>query len=319
VSEPDPSFTLYNRSFHKLRVKCGDVLARRSPRLLYHYTSAAGLQGIIESGSLFLADSAFLNDRSELTYARDLIVHVLNAKANRAPTEVHRRFMTLAAGYLSSGTDVMRSFRCYLACFCARGNQLSQWRAYGRPGSGFAIGFRSSGLRAGTVQLQTEHSLSLIPVEYRRRVQERVIGDAVDIFFEELAVATHRIDKKASTSTLTNMFPSLPILLGILLPVFKHPVFAEEREWRLVARPLADEVRGFLRFRESNGTIIPFLVAKFKGRAAAQNRLPLASVTHAPSPEPELRKISVCELLTANSYKIGKVPVNGSDIPLRFV
>ena len=50
----------------------------RLPAALYHYTTSAGLLGIIESNGIYLTDARFLNDSSEITYGRSLFLERLN-------------------------------------------------------------------------------------------------------------------------------------------------------------------------------------------------------------------------------------------------
>jgi hypothetical protein len=52
------------------------------PELVYHYTDAAGLLGIISSGTLWATDIEFLNDAQELTYARATVLDELRARAD---------------------------------------------------------------------------------------------------------------------------------------------------------------------------------------------------------------------------------------------
>ncbi len=46
------------------------------PSVLYHYTTAQGLLGILESGSLWTTNSRFLNDPTEIEYATRLFRRV---------------------------------------------------------------------------------------------------------------------------------------------------------------------------------------------------------------------------------------------------
>jgi hypothetical protein len=55
---------------------------------LFHYTSAAGLYGILESGCLWATHYRFLNDNRELLRARDALV-AFTAKS------VHRKIVAL--------------------------------------------------------------------------------------------------------------------------------------------------------------------------------------------------------------------------------
>ena len=50
------------------------------PETLYHYTSAEGLLGIVSSNVLRASSALYMNDASELEYARDLIQKIIAAK-----------------------------------------------------------------------------------------------------------------------------------------------------------------------------------------------------------------------------------------------
>ena len=51
---------------------------------LFHYTTAAGLLGILGSSSLWATDLRFLNDAQEAVYARELFVEALRSTENPA-------------------------------------------------------------------------------------------------------------------------------------------------------------------------------------------------------------------------------------------
>jgi hypothetical protein len=53
------------------------------PSNLYHYTSAEGIKGIIESESVWASNIRFLNDRCELVDAIDECVFALSEKAKK--------------------------------------------------------------------------------------------------------------------------------------------------------------------------------------------------------------------------------------------
>ena len=52
-----------------------------APSVLYHYTSPAGLKGILETSSLWAADADFLNDAQELQFGRPQLCDALLAQA----------------------------------------------------------------------------------------------------------------------------------------------------------------------------------------------------------------------------------------------
>lgn len=51
------------------------------PDIVYHYTNAAGVQGILESATLWLTDLQFMNDAEELTFASTSVVADLRKRA----------------------------------------------------------------------------------------------------------------------------------------------------------------------------------------------------------------------------------------------
>ena len=53
------------------------------PLVLYHYTSASGLKGIVESGTLWATDVLHLNDSSEISYAVELIRRIFVGEAEK--------------------------------------------------------------------------------------------------------------------------------------------------------------------------------------------------------------------------------------------
>jgi len=44
---------------------------------LFHYTTAAGLLGILKNGNIWASDLRFLNDAQESVYARDMIIDAI--------------------------------------------------------------------------------------------------------------------------------------------------------------------------------------------------------------------------------------------------
>ncbi|MGH9664623.1 MAG: hypothetical protein ACRD9L_09395, partial [Bryobacteraceae bacterium] len=101
----------------------------KRPLLLFHYTNVAGLKGIVESGSLWCTNTAFLNDATELAYGLQL--------ANQVAQEL----TGLSADILNEAClAIEKKLDVYAACFCERGDLLNQWHGYGKRGAGYSIG-----------------------------------------------------------------------------------------------------------------------------------------------------------------------------------
>jgi hypothetical protein len=66
------------------------------PAELYHYTSGAGLHGILESNALWGGNYAFMNDRSEFAYALDLLYGIIGERLQSTRTEHTRAILERA-------------------------------------------------------------------------------------------------------------------------------------------------------------------------------------------------------------------------------
>src|SRR5690349_8458329 len=106
------------------------------PRILYHYTDAAGLEGMLRNGNLWITDYRFLNDRSEVIHskalARDVILERLGGATERHLRKLYEdvlRFQDAEAAYVP-----------FVFSLSEKRDDLSQWRGYARDGQGFTIG-----------------------------------------------------------------------------------------------------------------------------------------------------------------------------------
>jgi hypothetical protein len=70
---------------------------------LYHYTSAAGLYGILSSGVLRASNYLYLNDTSEIEYGKTLVIEHLREQADTEGADI-RQLLLDAADRLESYT-----------------------------------------------------------------------------------------------------------------------------------------------------------------------------------------------------------------------
>jgi hypothetical protein len=158
---------------------------------LFHYTTIAGLQGIVETNCLYASAAYFLNDSSELEYGRKILGSVLEQWEVDNPESRDDLTAELVRDLRAKITDengreaLVHSV--YVACFCQRDNVLSQWRAYGQAG-GYSIGFPvvDGAIRNLTPESPSYTSL-LTRVEYQKEKQSakcqeslRLVLSAVD-------------------------------------------------------------------------------------------------------------------------------------------
>lgn len=144
-----------------------------SDEVLYHYTTAVGLLGILEpveippgwqsqitsnvgSFSLWATDSGYLNDSGELNYGRSHLARQLRrgvASGGEHEALVLGLEAVLSGAFpefdpLEISDDLYGPDRLsvYVTCFCEDGDLLSQWRSYGTD-RGYSIGFKAEALR----------------------------------------------------------------------------------------------------------------------------------------------------------------------------
>lgn len=226
--------------------------ASQLPDVVYHYTTAAGLLGICTSKKIWATDIRYLNDSEEFQYTLDLAAAHLASLDDKITGEQEK----LLISEWKETLEVALRVRVYVASFSENGDQLSQWRAYGR-GSGYAIGFTPLVLM--NALLQHSHPSSWLRCVYDRAQQLENLQYATTYLLEKFAAGPIPEPPDDVTYRMgfeIDFFGHLLVLAGC----FKHPAFEEEAEWRLIVRQetLAGAVVG-RRFRQSSRTLAPYL------------------------------------------------------------
>jgi hypothetical protein len=118
---------------------------RHSPRRpIYHYCDAPALLNILKSRAVWATSTKYLNDKTELLA---LMSNMKGHAGRHRATEAGEALSDIVDFYLINAdttqtqTIGMDRFAC---CFSGNGDLLSQWRAYGNNGKGYAIGFEPS-------------------------------------------------------------------------------------------------------------------------------------------------------------------------------
>src|SRR5579872_521596 len=193
----------------------------RNQDLLYHYTDAAGLLGILESQRLWATNAAYLNDPTELLHARAVYKGWLEARTEQG---IARELLDNV-----KVIDLMLEhiFHVFVACFCRNGDLLSQWRGYGSGGRGFAIGLdrRMIGIRT---PLATPVNFFVARVIYDPEEQNAELSALLEPTLNDLT-ATER-DQGAEAARAKMMARVGEIQRACLLKfvTFKHPAYQAE-------------------------------------------------------------------------------------------
>src|ERR1700688_9574 len=299
---------------------------------LFHYTTAVGLKGIVETNCLHASGAYFLNDSSEVKYGREVLNTVLeqwqldNPESRDDVVAEVLRDVHASICQEERFEALVRSI--HLACFCERDNLLSQWRCYGQEG-GYSIGFPVvAGAIRGLAPEPASFTGLLVPVEYDRFKQARRCKDVIDrvvpILDDRVADRVLRTAKALTYHGVVLAFDyAVKIVEEMLLDeilAFKDKAFEEEHEWRLIVRPRALTLHAMddrgkspvvRHFRCSGGLIVPYLKL-----VPLNGKLPIVSVRSGPSVDSYRAQVSVRMLLEQHGFS--GVELLGSDIPVKL-
>ncbi|WNV09779.1 DUF2971 domain-containing protein [Tardiphaga sp. 709] len=198
------------------------------PKTFYHYTDAAGLKGIVESGSLRATHIAFMNDASEYLHAISLLTDSIRAARTRPLSVLQIKLLDEIEEPVAL-TLPQNSAPYFVTCFSSAENSLNQWRAYGRGEGGFCIGFDAAQLNARS----NDGYFFISPAIYDPNEQAQWVSEFLDWALAEYPkIATNHIEDEEDHRK--RWAHTLLWLATAAAPIMKNPSFAEEQEWRLI-------------------------------------------------------------------------------------
>ena len=226
------------------------------PDRLFHFTDCVGLIGILEDRTLRASLATCLNDRSEVTYGVDLACKLF---AERVIVPENFSLDTIGDALI----DEAAQSGVYITSFCRDLNLAGQWLHYGRSGSGVAVGFYTDRL--------TTHPWTLFPITYKRDDQVAMIRSLITAIDQSLANASPALDQSQVEALQKSAETVAAQHLWRMSPRLKHPSFAAEHEWRLIAyepkgpgAPVGIGPAGPTFFRPSGGRVIPYKEISFE-------------------------------------------------------
>ena len=211
------------------------------PGGLFHYTTAAGFEGILRERKIRATNFSFMNDPSEIQHGRELTEELL-AEHLASSAGLDRIFLQ----FVVANFNLEMLAEVYVCCFTKLEDDLSQWRAYGTAASErYSIGFDAEQIQSAALALP---NASFIKVEYDTQIHSDHISELLQRAFT--FIRSHRnvspfIDQlgEAAASRLAGLVPAL-----------KTNAYKPEREWRVVmwakdgaTKPRFDAGRGILR------------------------------------------------------------------------
>jgi hypothetical protein len=229
------------------------------PELLFHYTDAAGLLGIIQDSEIWATHVGFLNDTTELEAGERVVDEVADELQGEGHSDPLGRFF---ARFASHHIDLSLSkvAPVYVTSFSENGDLLSQWRAYGGGGSGFAIGLQQAHVM-GTSNSNEQVAVTLLRCQYDRAAFRETVKQTLRTLAEE-CVRFGTSDSTPPNEIDRQVVQSMLIAVAKLVPQFKHSGFEEEAEWRMVVWPPPKARLEPVAFRNQRGRLVPYIRVK---------------------------------------------------------
>jgi len=298
--------------------------------LIYHYTTAAGLRGILEQRHIFATHFQYLNDLSEMKYGREFSDEFLRTRLEderlpllegalaiiadssqvdlaeryvRMVREERKAFLLINEAVKHIDTSVKQTY--YITSFCESGDRLSQWRGYANRGGGYAIGFEVK-----TSQIVSDKgTFFALKVLYDRRDQRKLLDTLLADAIKSVNSFAISIDDKSQYDLVIGAHVGTLLQFFDLVCIrFKNDSFSEEKEWRFFSGIDAGSVEA-VKFRDANGLVIPYLEFPITAEGIEIKR-----IVCGPTLQPELSRRSVEMLARKNGF--GSVEIAHSKIPL---
>lgn len=257
--------------------------------VIYHYTGADGLIGMLESGRIWATHVSRMNDSVEYEIGVELVERWVRDSLDRQSRPL-----------IEKAIANLESVDTYIACYSAAADRLSQWRAYAGSGVGYCVGFDTSKMAT------TDGRMPLLEkVIYSEAIGKAVVVrllDRVEEFF------CGNDFGEVEVGYLLGMLESL---LNTVACVIKHSGFEEETEYRQIYQPLTSSLKLKNKFRSGLYGLTPYVEVSF----LEAGRLPIESITIGPCKDQHIEAYTLRMLLSQYGYE--NVEIRKSGVPLR--
>jgi len=262
-----------------------DHIFKPIPEKLWHYTSFAAFEKIVNSKEVWATDYRFLNDSEEFLHAKKLVQELVGKvpKHGRRGFPARLLIETAVNAAFSAGALDESRLRIMVASFSEEGDQLSQWRGYCKDSSGVSIGLDLRHLRHPS---KAGGTVVFAPCIYKRTEKLKLLRSIIrahrsyaeDWFYQVIDIIDDRHSKTENPEPIVNFSffneysPKLKSALEEaqksferdlikIAPLLKDESFSEEKEWRLVllSEPITMPMKLPVAFRPTRNALVPYV------------------------------------------------------------
>jgi hypothetical protein len=276
------------------------------PKRFYHYTSSAGLLGILRSGIFRATNYSYLNDKSEVKYSIEVTKNTIKELYNSNENKLKQLFLNrLEENFISR---VLIS-DLYVCSFCKNGDKLSLWRAYGPATGRVSIEF--------DLTQESRFIFQIGKIIYDQIEQKKIVSNKINEF-DKYLVDLNGCKGDELDNKINDLSEILSIQLMNTICYFKDESFKEEEEIR-VSKWIDDSYKEIYQidFSESQNIIKPYIeLIKGKQKGDETPILPITKICIGPSDNQDQIIKSIIFMLYKFGYKLN-VRISKSEIQLR--
>lgn len=275
--------------YELVRRELANLISENRPKVIYHYTDAPGLIGMISSGHVWATHVSRLNDSTEYELGLSIVTQFVRDNLQESSKPL-----------VEKAISQLQTADTYISCYSGSPNLLSQWRAYSGQGTGYCIGFKTSEMAT----LDDRMPL-LEKVIYSKSTAEAVLSrllSRLDEYLNEHEFG--EVEVGYLMGTLEGTFNNVACII-------KHSSFMEENEYRQIYQPGASIHALEIKYRMGRFGLTPYVELEF----LEKGKLPIESVMIGPCRDPQSESRSLELILSQSGYE--HVQVTNSEIPLR--
>lgn len=274
-----------------------------APKVLYHYTTWAGADGIISSQRFWATAHNCTNDRAELLAADSIIIDTVRDLRRNAAHPTADVLDLFLQNYATEQVTLV--IPVYLTCFSILRDDREQWRRYGDDGRGVCLGLRM--LNEPKFHGQ-ETGAGLVKVDYSEESWRKNIKEHMGKVCSLLSY------RHASTTYQQLALSALYRIAAFASIMAKQPAWEVEKEFRhvTVVNPDAGDQS---RERQSGGKTIRYLPVELRDN---EKRIAFAEIITGPNQDAANGHERLKLLLEQRGYAVGDLEypeIVGSVLP----
>lgn len=266
------------KTWWRRKMETADAETKKLKKPLYHYTSAAGLLGIVEHQELWLTSIFHMNDPKELAYGTALAIDELQKDARVRSQPLYQGLARNLEFVLAH--RVGKSFGIFVTSFSRKSDDLGQWRAYGDNGRGVALGIAGPQFHPKASESQSLLEKTFVAkVVYGETQVRRRQREAIRKAFDVVASTMSFLNASTAPQFLEDLVTELAVALLWNSLTSKHEAYEDEQEMRLMIVNDIRKLAPHIQSRTRGASLVPYV----KVPMATQRKDVIAGVTIGPA------------------------------------